>query len=96
METLGCTATVLMCDYTTQIVYVANLGLLKCVMGYKGGDYQVLTTDHDQKSETDLPFSKALGSKRFNFPADPSIAQFKMPEDLDFIFVASDGLWELF
>ena len=95
VDTLGCTATVVMCDYTSQTILVANLGLLKCVVGYKSGEYEVLTTDHG-KTIDDFPFSKALGTKKYKFSAEPSITEFEMPEDLDFVFVASDGVWELF
>ena len=84
-----------MCDYTSQTILVANLGLLKCVVGYKSGEYEVLTTDHG-KTIDDFPFSKALGTKKYKFSAEPSVTEFEMPEDLDFVFVASDGVWELF
>lgn len=46
LDSIGCTANVVMVDYEKMKVYVANAGDSRGVMGVKGGDCVPLSFDH--------------------------------------------------
>lgn len=123
LDSIGCTANVIMVDYALKKIFVANAGDSRCVMG-AGGKCTPLSFDHkpDGQVEIDritkcgsqiiegrvdgnLNLTRALGDLKHKqkagftpeeqpITANPDTYEYDMPEDLDFVFMGCDGVWE--
>lgn len=61
LDSIGCTANVVMIDYSSRKVWVANAGDSRCVMG-KGGRAIPLSFDHKPECEVEIARIEAAGS----------------------------------
>jgi serine/threonine protein phosphatase PrpC len=61
LETIGCTANVLLIDYDKRKFYVANAGDSRCVMGH-GGKCTALSFDHKPENQTEIDRIYKAGS----------------------------------
>ena len=61
LDTIGCTANLVMVDYEAQKVFVANAGDSRCVMG-KGGEAIPLSFDHKPEDEIEIKRIENAGS----------------------------------
>lgn len=61
LDTIGCTANLIMVDYERKKVFVANSGDSRCVMG-KAGTAVPLSFDHKPNDEVELKRIEAAGS----------------------------------
>jgi len=61
LDSIGCTANVVMIDYTESKLWVANAGDSRCVMG-RGGTCIPLSFDHKPECETEIARIEAAGS----------------------------------
>lgn len=62
LDSIGCTANVVMIDYEASKVYVANAGDSRCIMG-KAGTCVPLSFDHKPESEEERTRIEAAGSR---------------------------------
>lgn len=62
LDSIGCTANVVMVDYSTNKIFVANAGDSRCIMG-KGGQVVPLSFDHKPESEVEVARIEAAGSR---------------------------------
>ena len=62
LDSIGCTANVVMVDYSTNKIFVANAGDSRCIMG-KGGQVVPLSFDHKPESEVEIARIEAAGSR---------------------------------
>ena len=53
LDSIGCTANVLLTDYAAKKIYVANAGDSRCVMGH-GGKCTPLSFDHKPDCSTEI------------------------------------------
>ena len=53
LDSIGCTANVVMIDYPQNKIYVANAGDSRCIMG-KGGNIVPLSFDHKPENQVEL------------------------------------------
>lgn len=61
LDSIGCTANVVLVDYTAGKLYVANAGDSRCVMG-RGGEAVPLSFDHKPEDEVERARIEASGS----------------------------------
>ena len=61
LDSIGCTANVVMLDYAASKIYVANAGDSRSVMG-KGGNCVPLSFDHKPENEEEIARIEAAGS----------------------------------
>ena len=61
LDSIGCTANVVMVDYETSKIHVANAGDSRCVMG-RNGTCVPLSFDHKPESQTEIDRITAAGS----------------------------------
>ena len=62
LDTVGCTANLVMVDYEREKIFVANAGDSRCVMG-RGGTAVPLSFDHKPDSEIEIKRIEAAGSE---------------------------------
>lgn len=61
LDSIGCTANVVMVDYAAQKLYVANAGDSRCAMG-RGGQAVPLSFDHKPENQVEIDRIHAAGS----------------------------------
>ena len=61
LDSIGCTANVMMVDYSAKKLYVANAGDSRCAMG-RGGECVPLSFDHKPEGEVEIARIHAAGS----------------------------------
>ena len=62
LDSIGCTANVVMIDYSTSKIYVANAGDSRCILG-RGGNVVPLSFDHKPENEIEIARIEAAGSR---------------------------------
>jgi serine/threonine protein phosphatase PrpC len=62
LDSIGCTANVVMVDYTAHKLYVANAGDSRCIMG-RAGNVVPLSFDHKPECEVEIARIEAAGSR---------------------------------
>lgn len=62
LDSIGCTANVVMIDYSTNKLFVANAGDSRCIMG-RGGQCVPLSFDHKPECEVEIARIEAAGSR---------------------------------
>ena len=122
LDSIGCTANVILADFKQQKIFVANSGDSRCVMGH-GGKCRPLSFDHKPENQVEidriykagstitegrvdgnLNLTRALGDLKYKtkdlppeehpITANPDVYEYEMPEDLDFVLMGCDGIWE--
>lgn len=61
LDSIGCTANVIMIDHARKKLVVANAGDSRCVMGY-GGKCKALSFDHKPENQTEIDRIYKAGS----------------------------------
>ena len=61
LDSIGCTANVVMIDYPSSKIYVANAGDSRCILG-RGGNIVPLSFDHKPENQTEIDRIEAAGS----------------------------------
>ena len=62
LDSIGCTANVVMMDYDASKIYVANAGDSRCILG-RGGNVVPLSFDHKPECEIEIARIEAAGSR---------------------------------
>lgn len=62
LDSIGCTANVVMVDYSAKKLYVANAGDSRCIMG-RDGSVVPLSFDHKPENEVEIARIEAAGSR---------------------------------
>ena len=62
LDSIGCTANVVMIDYSTSKLYVANAGDSRCILG-RGGSVVPLSFDHKPENQVEIDRIEAAGSR---------------------------------
>ena len=62
LDSIGCTANVVMIDYSTNKLFVANAGDSRCILG-RGGQCVPLSFDHKPECEVEIARIEAAGSR---------------------------------
>jgi serine/threonine protein phosphatase PrpC len=123
LDSIGCTANVVVVDKKKGKLYVANAGDSRCVMG-KAGKAVEMSVDHKPENPTEierieksgstitegrvdgnLNLTRSLGDLKHKnrshlkpeeqaITANPDTYEFALEDDVDFILMGCDGIWE--
>jgi len=123
LDSIGCTANVVLVDQQRKKLFVANAGDSRCVMG-RAGKAVEMSVDHKPESPTEierieksgstitegrvdgnLNLTRSLGDlKHKNRPhlkpeeqaitANPDTFEFDLDDQVDFVLMGCDGIWE--
>ena len=123
LDSIGCTANVMLVDKKNKKLLVANAGDSRCTMG-KAGKAVEMSIDHKPEQDTEieritkagsvitdgrvdgnLNLTRSLGDlKHKNRPhlkpeeqaitAFPDYYEFDLSDDVDFVLMGCDGIWE--
>jgi len=123
LDSIGCTANVMLIDRDLNKIYVINAGDSRCTMG-KGGVCVEMSVDHKPESQTEidritkagseivegrvdgnLNLTRSLGDLKYkqrehltpeeqSITANPDVYSFDLTDDIDFIIMGCDGIWE--
>lgn len=63
LDSIGCTANVVLIDYAKKKLFVANAGDSRCVMGSAGGKCTPLSFDHKPENQTEIDRIHHCGSQ---------------------------------
>jgi serine/threonine protein phosphatase PrpC len=123
LDSIGCTANVMMIDRELNKIFVINAGDSRCTMG-RGGACVEMSIDHKPESQTEidritkagseivegrvdgnLNLTRSLGDLKYKqrehlkpeeqaITANPDVYSFDLTDDIDFIIMGCDGIWE--